>query len=108
MKTQFNYNTITDTPTNTTNGQSHDGVACRCPAVGEKLPDYIANLLDDGQAFEVERHLIDCDYCKKKYLLVLRVQREAALRAKDTPTSNGAGALSKESLEDLEVGNPDK
>lgn len=104
MKTQFNHNTDTETPTNTANGQSHDDAVCFAPAVGADLPKYIASLLEDDAAFEVERHLAECDCCKKKYLLVLRVQREAALRRNNTPTSNGAGALSNESLEDLEVG----
>jgi|SRR5689334_24760901 len=98
MKTNSNNN-------NHNSSHSHDGAACFCPAVGSKLPDYIVNLLDDAKAFEVEQHLAQCDYCKKKYLLVLRVQREAALRARNIDPDNGAATLSNDSLEGLEVGN---
>lgn len=86
--------------------QSNDGAACQSPAIGAKLPDYIVNLLDDDAAFEVEQHLVDCKYCKHKYLLVLRVQRAAALRGKAAASDSDADTtLSNESLEELEVGN---
>ena len=102
MKIQFNHNTNNDTPTTTTESQPHDDAACLRTAADLKLPEYIADLLDDDAAFAVEQHLADCDYCRKKYLLVLRVQRETL---KNNAANNGAGALSNESLEDVEVGN---
>jgi hypothetical protein len=84
MKSQFNLETNPGIPTDTNNNQSHDDASCICPEVGSRLVDYIVNLLDNNVELEVERHLADCKYCKEKYLLVLRVQREAALRVKNT------------------------
>jgi len=53
---------------------------CTAPEEGRLLPEYIADLLNDSDCEEVERHLSDCDSCKKHYLTVLRVRREAGVR----------------------------
>jgi hypothetical protein len=42
-----------------------------------KVSDYIFDLLNDADAFEVEQHLAGCKPCKEKYLTVLRVRAEA-------------------------------
>jgi hypothetical protein len=108
MKTQFKDEDIDNAPTLDTKSlddSSRDDTACVHPAVGSKLPDYIVNLLDDNEAFEVDQHLVDCRYCKDKYLFVLRVQREAAVRIKAATTNRENATLSNDSLEGLEVGN---
>lgn len=108
MKTQFKDENVDNAPTLDTqslDGPSHDGTTCIHPAVGSKLPDYIVDLLNDDEAFEVDQHLVDCKYCKDKYLFVLRVQREAAIRIKAATPNNGKATLSNDSLRELEVGN---
>jgi len=39
--------------------------------MGALLPDYIAELLADSIEEEVEDHMLDCFYCREKYLKVL-------------------------------------
>lgn len=90
--------------THTENNKSHTVLDCLCPAVGSKLPDYIVDLLPDDDAFEVEQHLAECNHCKERYLLVLRVQSEASMRRKITIPNNGPITLSNDILESIEIG----
>jgi len=46
---------------------------CGLPALGELLPDYIAGLLADSVAEEVEEHLLDCLDCRSKHLKILGI-----------------------------------
>ncbi len=50
------------------------GEGCTAPAVGELLPHYIANLLEDTSAEEVEEHLLDCVRCRKFFLMILNTR----------------------------------
>lgn len=47
---------------------------CAHPAIGKLLYDYIADLLDDPLAGEVEDHLLDCHCCRHEYLKVLSLR----------------------------------
>jgi predicted anti-sigma-YlaC factor YlaD len=73
MTTQSNNN-------NNRNGNSHFVIACESPTIGEKLPDYIVDLLNDEEAFVIEQHLAECKFCKERYLLMLAVRSEAPQR----------------------------
>jgi hypothetical protein len=86
------------------NGTSHSPIACVSPAIGAKLPDYIVDLLDDEAAFAIEQHLGQCELCKERYLLMLRVRSEAPERVEVAAPNNGAG-LSNDSVDSLEATN---
>jgi hypothetical protein len=47
---------------------------CACPAVGERLYDYIVDLLEDPVAEEVEDHLLNCRCCRQEYLKLLSLR----------------------------------
>lgn len=66
------------------------GNVCNSPALGELLPDYIAELLADSIEEEVEDHLLDCLHCRENYLKVLSISNalrsaKAARDNKDDP-----------------------
>lgn len=62
------------------NNESHVEDPCTCPEVGSLVPDYIVELLDDSTSVMVEEHLADCEYCKHRYVTVLRIRAAAALK----------------------------
>jgi anti-sigma factor RsiW len=88
MDTYFNL--ITET-------QSRE--VCTRPALGELLPDYIVDLLEDPAAEEVEDHLLECRHCKERYLTILRI-RGAAIRAR---RRGQEGVEQRESAEDNQL-----
>jgi hypothetical protein len=57
----------------TANSAALGAVACTAPALGELLPEYIAELLSDLIAQEFEDHLLDCLSCREKHLKVLSI-----------------------------------
>lgn len=57
---------------------------CTNDALGELLPDYIAELLADEVEEEVEDHLLDCLHCREKHLKILSIGN-ALRRAKTAP-----------------------
>jgi hypothetical protein len=88
------------------NHKSHIVAVCSCPVLGSKLPDYIVDLLDDNDAFQVEQHLVECQVCKENYLTVLRVQSEALRKREEiTAAENGASRWSNNSVGDLKMSN---
>jgi anti-sigma factor RsiW len=56
--------------------------ACTCSPLGELLPDYIIDILEDSVAREVEDHLLDCPPCREKYLKIIAIG-DALARADD-------------------------
>ena len=50
---------------------------CTNPALQAQLFDYIAELLSDEAQEEVEDHLLDCQYCREFFLMMLNVRSEA-------------------------------
>lgn len=63
---------------------------CLAPEVGSLLPDYIVDLLDDATAEKIERHLVDCQFCKERYHTILRVRRNARVELAKQLASNEA------------------
>lgn len=57
----------------TANSAASGAGVCTVPALGELLPDYIAELLSDAIAQEFEDHLLDCLSCREKHLKVLSI-----------------------------------
>jgi len=62
---------------------------CIYPALGEMLPDYVVELLEDTAAAGVEDHLLDCLHCRETYLKMLTLEaprrRPAATPDSGTP-----------------------
>ena len=87
------------------NHKSHIVAVCSCPALGYKLPDYIVDLLDDEEAYQVEQHLVECQGCKENYLAVLRIWSEALARRETVTADNGAPRWSNDNIGDLNVSN---
>jgi anti-sigma factor RsiW len=87
------------------NHKSHIVAVCSCPALGCKLPDYIVDLLDDAEAYQVEQHLVECQGCKERYLTVLRIRGEALARREAVTADNGALRWSNDNVGDLNVSN---
>ena len=65
--------------------------------VGERLSDYLANLLKGAAAKEVEDHLLECRHCGDFFLAILSIRSEARrsknVRGEDRPASDGAEVL---------------
>lgn len=72
------------------------GRVCNSSALGELLPDYIAELLADPIEEEVEEHLLDCLHCREQYLKVLSIGN-ALHRAKVARGNTDDQALPDES-----------
>jgi len=86
-------------------GNSHLAISCVSPKIGERLPDYIVDLLNDEEAFVVEQHLAECRLCKERYLLMLRVRSEAASHKEVTVPEDDA-ELSNDTFDGLEANQP--
>ncbi len=87
------------------NQKSHIVAVCSCPTLGCKLPDYIVDLLDEEDAYQVEQHLVECQGCKERYLAVLRIRSEALARRATVTADNGALRWSNDNVGDLKVSN---
>ncbi len=94
--------------TNSNNNNNHHGnspfaIACVSSNHSERLAAYIVDLLNDEQAIEIEQHLNQCELCKERYLLMLRVRSEAPMRREVSLPQNGPGL--NDSFDGLEATN---
>ena len=75
------------------------GTLCTAPNLGARVPDYLAELLDDAEAEVIENHLGECNDCRTTYLMIIGLQeagrrkrlganRSSPLTARD-PTTGG-------------------
>lgn len=66
---------------------------CMSPALGERVGDYVLNLLEDTEAEAVEDHFIYCRPCREKYLKALTiVDAVPGARSKPSQVQTHAGA----------------
>lgn len=73
--------------------EAQAGDSCNSSDVGELLPEYILDLLEDSEAEEVEDHLLDCLHCREKYLNIFGIRSEArrAIASPDAQSSASGG-----------------
>ena len=84
-------NIINEESQDVTNSPALPTEGCTSPSLGELLPDYIAELLKDSIAREIEEHLLDCLPCRNKHLKVLGIS-DAIRKSKAADEQSLGGA----------------
>lgn len=58
---------------------------CSTPEIGQLLGNYFVELLDESAAEEVEDHLLECGYCRNRYLRMLGLMDAALVYSEQGP-----------------------
>jgi putative zinc finger protein len=78
---------------NTKRHAAQTGTLCTAPELGARVPDYIADLLDDAEALVIENHLGECNDCRTSYLTVIGLQHAGRKKRLGANGKSPAAAL---------------